>query len=188
MRSISAKILLWSLGIFALSLVGFWAISELLDRRVPGPQDFHARVLVLLGDDACGAYEEGGPGRLAAYLRRLSSYFEGERFLTDARGRDLVTGTHRSGLLQRGQAPPEPHRLSHGRFVIIGKPRGGRYRFIWIVRPWFDPWTILPYYGLMVLVIVLMGGVLAVHLAIPLRRLRSFVKRFGQGELSARAH
>jgi signal transduction histidine kinase len=187
MRSISTKILLWSLGIFALSLMGFWAISQALERRAPGPRDFHARVLALIGDDACRAYEEGGPKRLAAYLRRLSSYLAGEHLLTDARGRDLVSGADRSDLLSQGQTPPEPHRLSKGRLVIIGRPGGGRYRFIWIARPWSDPWSILPYYAAIVLVIVLMGWILAVHLAVPLRRLRGVVDRFGQGELPARA-
>src|SRR6266511_5873830 len=187
MRSISAKILLGSLGIFALSGVGFWAISQDLGRRVPGLRDFHARVVALVGDDACRAYEEGGPRRLTAHLRRIGSYLEGEQFLTDARGRDLANGADRSDLLSQGQAPPEPHHLSKGRFVIIGRPRGGRYRFIWIVRPWYDPWRILPYYGAIVLVILLMGAVLAVHLAVPLRRLQRVMKRFGQGELSSRA-
>jgi signal transduction histidine kinase len=186
MRSISAKILLGSLGIFALSLVGFWAISHALERRAPGPRDFHARVLALIGDDACRAYEEGGPKQLAAYLRRLSTYLPGEHLLTDARGRDLVSGTDRSELLSQGHTPPEPHHLSQGRFVIIGRPHDGRYRFISIVRPWFNPWSLLPYYGAIVLVIVLMGWILAVHLAVPLRRLRRVVDRFGQGELPAR--
>jgi signal transduction histidine kinase len=188
MRSISAKILLGSLGIFALSLVGFWAISQALERRTPGLQDFHARVLALIGDDACSAYEEGGPKRLETYLRRLNAYFAGEQFLTDARGRDLVSGTDRSALLRRGQTPPEPHRLYKGHFIIIGRPRGGRYRFVWIARAWSDPWRLLPYYGAIVLVILLMSWTLAVHLAVPLRRLRRVVDRFGQGELPARAH
>ncbi|MEJ7637515.1 MAG: hypothetical protein WKF75_05850 [Singulisphaera sp.] len=60
MRSIFAKILLWSLGTFALSLVAFWAISRTLEGRMPGPDDFfsarsrckRARRL---------AFEEGAP-------------------------------------------------------------------------------------------------------------------------------
>jgi signal transduction histidine kinase len=187
MRSISAKILLWSLGIFALSLVGFWAILQAHERRVLGPRDFHARVLALIGDDARRAYEEGGPRQLAAELRRLRAYLPGEHLLTDARGRDLLTGADRSDLLSRGNTPPEPHRQFKGRYIIIGRPRGGRYRLISIVRPWFEPRSLLPYYGVMVLVIVLMGGILAVHLAMPLRQLRRVVDRFAQGELSARA-
>src|SRR5438093_1438723 len=136
MRSISVKILLGSLGIFALSLVGFWAIAQSLERRAPGLRDLHARLPALVGDDACSAYEAGGPQRLAAYLRRLSASFAGEQFLTDARGRDLVTGADRSALLRLGQTPPEAHRLYKGHFIIVGRPRGGRYRFLWIARAW----------------------------------------------------
>jgi two-component system sensor histidine kinase CpxA len=187
MRSIGAKIVLWSLGTFALSLAGFWAISHAVERRAPGPRDFHARVLALIADDACRAYEDGGPKRLAAHLRRLSAYIPGEHLLTDARGRDLVNGADRSDLLSRGHTPPEPHHLSHSHFIIVDRPRGGRYRFISIVRPWSDPWRLLPYYAAIVLVIVLMGAILAVHLAVPLRRLRRVVDRFGQGDLPARA-
>ena len=36
MRSIFAKVLLWSLGTFGLSLVAYWAISRTLERRGPG--------------------------------------------------------------------------------------------------------------------------------------------------------
>src|SRR5438034_6532295 len=117
MRSILAKILLWSLGMFALSLIGFWALSWSLETRAPGTRDFHARVFALMGDDARRAYEEGGPERLAADLQRLSVYIPGEHFLTDARGRDLVNGADRSDLLRRGRAFPAPHRLSEGRFI-----------------------------------------------------------------------
>lgn len=61
-----------------------------------------------------------------------------------------------------------------------------RYRFITLVRPWFGPPNILPYYGVIVLVIVGMGAALAMHLALPLRRLRRAMDRFGRGDLSAR--
>ena len=45
----------------------------------------------------------------------------------------------------------------------------------------------LPYYGPVVLVIILLGYALAFHLAMPLRKLREVVDRFGKGDLSARS-
>jgi two-component system sensor histidine kinase CpxA len=72
--------------------------------------------------------------------------------------------------------------------IFIAPPRDRRYRFISVVRPWFDRPNILPYYGAIVLVIALMGWILAAHLAAPLRRLRRLVDQFGRGELATRSH
>src|SRR5687767_9007460 len=83
-RSIFAKVLLWSLGTFALSLVAFWAISRSIERRMPGPDDFFGRMVAMQEGEAIRAFEEGGPGRLAALLRRLDSYFPAEHHLTDS--------------------------------------------------------------------------------------------------------
>jgi two-component system sensor histidine kinase CpxA len=201
MRTIFAKVLLWSLGTFALSLVAYWAIWQVLERRErPRDGDPFLRMIEMVEDDACRAYEEGGPSRLAAQLRRLDSYLPGEHLLTDGRGRDLATGADRSPLLRneshlpkrsgfrKGEPPgPPPGRLPDGRTIFISVPRGGRYRFISILRPWFGPPNILPYYGAVVLVIAMMGSILAVHLAAPLRRLRRVVDQFGRGDLTARA-
>jgi two-component system sensor histidine kinase CpxA len=119
-------------------------------------------------------------------LRELSSEIPGEHYLTDDRGRDLVSGADRSDLLRPGPPHGGPRRLPDGRIVLVGPQRGGRYHFITIVRPWFEPPDILPYYGSVVLVIVGMGAILAVHLATPLRRLGRVVDRFGRGDLAAR--
>jgi signal transduction histidine kinase len=188
MRSIFAKILLWSLGTLLLSLVAYWAIRRTIERRGPPPHDPLRGALAMLEDDACRSYEEGGPEGLAAELRRLDARLPGQHFLTDARGRDLVTGEDRSSLLKRGQTFPEPLRPSNGRFIMISRPRGGRYRFVSVVPPWFEPPNILPYYGAVVIVIGLMGWILAAHIAAPLRRLRKVVDQFGRGDLAARVH
>jgi len=185
-RTIFAKILLWSLGTFALSLVAFWALSRSLERRTPGPDDFFGRTIAMQEGEAIRAFEEGGPQRLAAFLRRLDSYFPAEHHLTDSRGRDLVGGEDLSALLIRRRPGQPPPLAPRGRPVFVARPRGDRYRFLAIVRPRIDAWNILPYYGAVVLVIALMGSALAVHLAAPLRDLRRVVDRFGQGGLAAR--
>jgi len=189
-RSIFAKILLWSLGTFALSLVAFWALARSLEGRPPGPDDLFGRMVAMQEGEACRSFEEGGPERLAAFLGRLDSYFPAEHHLADSRGRDLVSGQDWSTLLWRRHANPGPPRLHGDRMVFVGRPRDDRYRFLAFVRPRFDPrfnpWNILPFYGAVVLVIALMGSVLAAHLAAPLRGLRRVVDRFGQGDLAAR--
>ncbi len=200
MRTILAKVLCWSLGTFALSLVAYGMIWRALERRGgPHQGDPFPRMIEMVEDDACRAFQEGGSERLAAQLRRLDSYLPGEHLLTDARGRDLVSGADRSMLLKQETPPadrgrsrkgerfrPRPAQLPDGRTVFIGKPCDGRYRFISIVQPWFEPPNILPYYGAIVLVIIMMGSILSAHLAAPLRRLRGVVDRFGRGDLAVR--
>lgn len=187
MRSIFAKIFLWSLGTFVLSLIAFWVISHTIDRRMRGGDPF-PRMIALIEDDACRVYEEGGSERLAAHLKRLNVYLHAEHILTDSKGRDLATGEDRSDLIRRSKVHKKPGRLDDGRIVFVGRPRHGKYYFINIVRPLFEPSDILPYYSLIVVVIAAMGFVLAVHLAAPLRGLREVVERFGRGDLAAREH
>ena len=187
MRSILAKILLWSLVTFGLSLVAYRSISRALERRGPLENDPFWRMSVMIEDDVCRAYEDGGADRLAAQLRRLDEYLPGKHLLTDASGRDLVTGADRSSLLRLDHFPGGPPRLPDGSMVMIGPNRGSPYRYITLVQPWFEPPNLLPYYGAVVLVIAGMGSILAVHLVAPIRRLRRVVEEFGRGNLGVRA-
>ncbi len=187
MRSIFARVVLWALGTFALSLVAYGAIWTALRARGPDAGDPMLRLIEMVEDDLAQSYREGGPARLSNRLQRLGTYLPGEHFLTDADGRDLVSGEDRAGLLGRAASFPSPPRFTGDRVVLIGPPIEGGYRFVSVVRPWFGPPNILPYYGAIVLVILLMGAILAAQLAVPLRRLRRVVVRFGRGELAARA-
>ena len=187
MRTILGKILLWSLVTFALSLLAYGAIWRALETHGPKKSDPFWSMVALVEDDACRAYEEGGPDRLATHLRHLDEKLPGEHILTDKSGRDLVSGTDWSGQLRAEKHHGGPGRLPDGRVVFVAHPRHGRYQFITITEPWFEPPNILPYYGAFVFVVVGMGTILAAHLAAPLRRLGRVVERFGQGDLSARA-
>ena len=187
MRSIYAKILLWTLGTFASSLVAFGVISYFLVTSGPNPADFFSRTISMIEDEAVRSFEEGGAGRLGEYLGRLNAYYPARHFLTDASGRDLVSGDDRSAMVAHVTGSPHPTRLPGGDFVVARELRGGRYRFLLILPTRFDPSGILPYFGAIVLVIALLGYALAVHFAAPLRGLRQVVDRFGGGELTARS-
>ncbi len=187
MRSILAKILLWSLVTCALALVAYRGISRVFENRGPRENDPFWRMSVMIEDDVRRAFEEGGPERLAAHLERLDASLPGKHILTDSRGRDLVTGEDRSSLLRPDNFRAGPPRLADGRMIMIGRSRGSPYRFITLVQPWFEPPSILPYVGAIVLVIAGMGSILALHLAAPLRKLRRVVEQFGRGDLAARA-
>lgn len=186
MSSIFSKIVIWAIGMIVLSLVGVFATSRILDMYQPRHVDFISRTLALQVEGARRAFEEGGRGRLAAYLQRLDELFEAEHTLIDADGRDLVTGTDRSALLNRATTPPRPPSPIGGRFMIASKPEGKRARLLVLVPPFRGPGTFLPYYLWILLVIGVFGYALALHLARPLRRLRDAVDRFGHGDLATR--
>src|SRR5262245_57972085 len=148
MRSIFAKVVIWSLGTVAFSLLAYWLIWRALERRGPGERDLMRHVNAMMEDDLVGAYESGGTARLAEQLRKLDRYLPGEHLLTDERGRDLVSGADRSDLLRRAAPGAGPPRLADGRVVLIPprhQLRDHRYRFIALVQPWFGPPNILPY-------------------------------------------
>ncbi|MHC5537431.1 HAMP domain-containing protein, partial [Singulisphaera rosea] len=183
MSSIFSKIVLWAIGMTVLSLVGVFATSRILDMYQPRRVDFISRTLALQVEGARRAFDEGGQGRLADYLRRLDELFEAEHTLIDAKGRDLVTGEDRSDLLNRATTPPQPPSPFGGRFMLASKPEAKGARLLVRVPPPRGPGTFLPYYLWILLVIGVFGYALAHHLARPLRRLRDAVDRFGHGDL-----
>ena len=131
MRSIFSKVLIWSLGTFALSMVAYWAIARAFDRRGLPEGDPFRRMIELVEDAACRAYEEGGPTGCRRTCGRLDAELPGEHLLTDARGRDLVTGDDRSELLRTGKHKAEPPRMPDGR-IDLRRPAAGRpLRFIY---------------------------------------------------------
>ena len=188
MRSLYAKILLWTLATFASSFLAFVAISFVLATSTPGPGDFFSRSLQMIGEEAARSYEEGGAPRLSGYLARLDGYYQARHLLTDPAGRDLAGGDDRSAILARVPANRRPTRLSDGALAIVLEPGQGRYRLVILLPERLDPSGILPYFAAVVLAIAGLGYALAVHLASPLLALRGVVDRFGAGELSARAN
>jgi len=186
MRSIHAKVVLWTLGTFALSLAAFGVVS-LVVARTEGPPDFFFRTVAHLRDEAVVAYEDGGPERLAAYLRRLDALYPAEHHLTDTAGRDLVSGADRSAQVASASRFPMPPRSVDGHVVFVNDSDDGRYRFVVSVLARFNPLRILPYYGAIVLAIAALAYALSAHLVRPVWQLRQAVDRFGQGELSSRA-
>lgn len=186
MKSIFARIILWSLATFALSMLAYWLIKRNVEHRGPSPFDPFFSMVKLIEDETSRAFEEGGSERLAEHLRRLDRTLGGTHILTDVHGRDLATGEDYSSLLRPGGRFGEPLKLPDGRAVFVGFPLEGKYRFLSILPPWFEPPNLLPYYGAVVLVIVGMGAILAASLGRPIGRLHRVVERFGRGDYEAR--
>jgi signal transduction histidine kinase len=189
MRSIFSTILIWGVATIAVSLVGFYATSRLLDTRRPRMDDMMTKTQDLQIDGARRALDTGGPDELARYLRRLNELFQAEHFLVDATGKDLADGTDRSALVARatsvGHGPP-PFSRPMGMGVLLRIPRDGGPRLLIVIPPRPRGEDFLPYYLWILLVVFLLGYGLAVHLARPLRSLRLAVDRFGRGDLATR--
>lgn len=184
MRSILLTILFWSAATIALCVAGIWATFRAMDRPQPRSADPVMSLIDMVEEDIRQAFDEGGPGGLSAHLRRLDAKLPGQRYLTDAMGRDLTDDSDRSELLSLSGSGFG--RLPDGRVAIVTRPRDGRYRFIWVTEPWFNFPGPAPFIAVVGTIIAVMGTALAVYLSSPLRRLRHVMNRFGMGDLRAR--
>ena len=183
MRSLFAKILLWFSATILVAFAGFSVIAA-LHYNDPMRQPPMARAFQFQAREASEAYETGGQAGLRWDLARVKEIFQSDAMLTDAKGRDLVTGEDRSELIAAGR-----RRLFFGwnRTVVARKTENRRYWFILSI-PGEPPtqWT-WPVGQLWVLgAVVLLCYLLARYLTSPLRSLQIALERFGQGDFSAR--
>jgi signal transduction histidine kinase len=195
MRSVYAKVLLWCFGTLLFSLVAFALISTAAQVRAFGHGGPFERTSTWQMQEAREAYEAGGVPQLKVYLERVDRHFQIEHHLTDAMGKDLATGEDRSAWLTQRQPRQLPwpfwmltaigHR-GEQHVMVAGASQAAPYRWIVVAQPTNDPWSFLPYFGLVFVAIALLCWLLAVSLASPLRALARTVDRFGRGDLSAR--
>ncbi len=188
MRSLFAKILVWSFGTMAVALVAFWLVSVYVTNRTARRGGFFGRARAMQMEDARAAYDAGGQQSLSAYLQRLEKYFPGEHYFTDASGKDLATGEDRSALLAQDTPPPSFWRSTADRMVLKETTADGRNHFIVVLQRRAVLWDLVPYYLLILVVVLLFSYILAIHLASPLRGLGRTVQQFGRGDLTARVN
>jgi len=184
MNSLFAKILLWFWATLVINTIGSAIVSGL---SAPRPYPL-ARLLAFQLAEARAAYESGGQPGLQQFAERFHSVFAGEGILTEASGRDLLTGADESGLL--GQA------REMARFPAF-RPRGaaiarnsadGKYWFIFVIpHARLSSWFLAPQHWWMMAAGVVLCYLLAYYLTYPVRKLQHAVERFGRGDLSARA-
>lgn len=183
MRSLFAKILLWFLATVLVAFAGF-SIIAVVHYSDPMHMRPLARAFVFQAREASEAYEAGGAAALRWDLARVREIFQADAILTDARGRDLVTGEDRSDLINAGR-----RRVFYrgDRAVMARKTPDGRYWFVLSIAGENTSERIFPAGQLWVLtVVVLLSYLLARYLTSPLRGLESALEKFGQGDFSAR--
>ena len=185
MHSMFSKIVVWFSGMLLLSFLSLAAMSYVL---VSGRSDDPvSRTLAMQADAASWVYTHGGPVELGAFLKRQAGYLPGAYYLTDARGRDLVSGDDRAA--QVSQASTKPGLAAMGRpLTLMALTSDGQYRLVVLAQLPLDRAAPLLYVAWLPFAIGLLCYILAKHLASPLRTLRDTVDRFGLGDLSARSH
>ena len=189
MKSIYAKILVWAAVTVALASAGFVATFWYLSESRSEEARFFGGIIALQRDAAAAAYRDGGVEGLRASLARMGASFEGDHYLLDSHGRDLIDGRDRSNLLARGRGrhrpgmgPPPPG----GPPVLISPPTAEGFRFAALPRHRFAWAPLLPYFLWIPLLVLVLLYALAVHLVRPLRRLQRAIDAFGRGELATR--
>ncbi len=185
MRSVYLRILLWCFVTLLLSLIAFVMVSTFVSgtaARVGFITDIHAWQTA----EAVRAYESGGSPGLDAYLGNLHRFIKEHDYLTDAGGKDLLTGEDRSDLLKLARPASERPQASNGHLVMVTPSPDKRYRLISLLPPPFGIRSLLPYYFLILVAIALVCWMLALNIARPLRDLSRAVERFGRGDLDVR--
>ncbi len=184
LRSVTAKILIWSLSTLALALVAFQQVSQSI---VSGAlEQVFARVNQFHLHEARTAYERGGQAELAHYLDELHRIQGPEYYLTSASGKDLLTGKDRSAVIRGSSGRPSSYARVGDKLAVSVASADWRYYLVIVFRPPYTLATFVPYYLLLFGVVAILFWFLAIHIAYPLRRLAHAVSRFGRGDLSVR--
>ena len=185
LRSITVKVLVWSLTILILATVASWWISSSVLFRAFEAAFASSDAFEL--HQAIAAYERGGRDELRSYLATLHQFEGAERYVTDAAGRDLVTGEDRSALLVGSEGRPRSFiKVSFAKDAVRVASPDGRYHYVVLFQSARQPPLFAPHYALLLAVVVLLFYAVSRELTLPLRRLAVVVRRFGAGDLDVR--
>jgi signal transduction histidine kinase len=189
MRSLFIRILLWFL--IATSATSAIVVITSSWFGQPNLVNFYASGLLSAHlEEARAAYERDGREGLTRFVETFEHGFARDVHVTDASGRDLLTGEDiasraaQSGRLDRGGL------LAFGnRNILLTKSTAdGRYR-IFLPVGWVGdgPGLWRPQLAIGLLVVIALCWALARHLSRPVRDLQHVMERFGGGETGIRA-
>src|SRR4029434_5164085 len=143
--SLTARIVIAVLGTLLISLVAFMATFLAMSgpANVRLIRSFQARQI----EDGIATLQQRGPDAAAGFIARLDQSLGRTHYLSDAAGRDLITGEDRSALLRMPRPWFGPPQIDD-RLVVVESSRDGRYRLIVLASPPFNIWSFVPYYVL----------------------------------------
>jgi two-component system sensor histidine kinase CpxA len=186
MRSIYIKILLWCFGSLAVCIAAFGVVSSYVFYQMVGKDSFFDRMNALQLEEASAVYESQGAVGLAGHLERVNAVLGGYRYLTDAQGKDLVTGEDRSALLARFHGRWGEYQIHDNQNAVALASGDGRYRLLVVAESPFQMRQYIPYYIPILLLLAILCWLLAWRIASPLQSMVSTLDRFGRGDLTAR--
>jgi signal transduction histidine kinase len=189
MRSLFTRILLWFL-LASLVTTGIVVVASQWFSQTNLLNVYYSGLLTAHLEQAREAYEHGGREGLQRFVVAFERGFAREVHVTDAAGRDLLTGEDFStrpvfnGRVGRGVALI----LVHRSLMLSQTTADGRYR-IFLPFGWSGPgpglWRPQLFLGL--LAVIAMCWALAHHLARPVWQLQQVVERFGGGDTGVRS-
>lgn len=175
MKSLYFKVLVWSIATVALVMTGLLVHSRLFRPRF-GP----FQTSRVFADFAQRVYTTEGRQALGDFIRQANQGTGDDFYVTDANGKDLLTGQDRSALLAAASGGPPalafsaPSSDGSIRWIHSFGGRDARpspaEAFLWILAA-----------------VSLMAYLFTFYLVSPLRKLAAVVERFGAGDLSVRA-
>ncbi len=179
MRSLYFKVLLWFLTTVIVTGVGLLWVSAIAgpDRQMPP----FRRGVVRQAEAAFRVYEGRGAEGLGEHLRLLEEVAGVAAIVTNAAGRDLITGEDRSDLIARYKGlrvvPP----------MVGVRSLDGKYWFVvpGAGRPPGPPF-VMPAHIWVFASVGLLSLWLARYVTDPVRKLRDAVEQFGAGNLARR--
>jgi len=180
MNSLSVKLTAWFFVTLLVSFGAFLLTPLWFSPRSIDPQHIFDSVHEVELELAIEAHERGGGPELARYLDKLDRHLPGRHYLLDSSGRDVLTGEDRArkrGDNFRKNAPANVKSSSDGRYALV---------FDLPPRP--NPFTLVPYYLWIALLVILMAWGFARTLLRPVIALRRTVREFGAGNLALRAN
>lgn len=190
MNTVFTKTLLWFFGTVVLTiavLIIAAAVTLNTGERRRGPVGSLVRLQL---SESRHAYETGGVPALRQALERFERVTETEGMLTDAKGKDLLTGEDRSDLMEAARQRSSFPLMRRNRTVLVRRSGDGAYYFFVLLKgETMVTWFLQPEVHLLTLtVLALLCYGFARYLTNPVRRLQQAVDRFGGGDFSARAH
>jgi two-component system sensor histidine kinase CpxA len=189
MRSLFAKTLLWFLATTAIAMTGI-IITTALTFSAAEPRGPLGTLLSLQVEEARQAYQTGGRAGLSAVIAKIQRIAQVQVVFTDSQGTDLLTGQARPELLRRPARSRWrlPFPFTTRRPIIAREDTSKRYwLFLIDQRRNLTFFFLQPQHLWIIGLVTLLCYGFAYHLTSPVRRLRTVLDRFGQGDLSVRA-
>ena len=184
MRSIPAKVTLWSVAALVASLAVFIVVSNnAVTTSMRADFEQFSKVFF---HEAVSRYRAEGSDSLSRFLQEVNRPGGLQFYLTDSQGRDLASGADRSESIRQTLGRGREMSRERGRFVIATVSDDGRYVWLASGQP-PSPAAFAPFYLLLLATVATLYGLVTIKIAAPLRRLAVVVNRFGHSEFAVRA-